>query len=272
MLHSTIGSSYGYHYDMAVKVDQFIRGGRIDKCESYLRKASYKYREVIDFIKQKGKPLSILEIGCSTGFMTAFLKANGHEVEGVDISERAIRYATARFGSFYSFEPTHENYDLIFHLGLIGCVDDPKRFLSQYFQFLRPGSEMIFNAPNVSSPEQLNELWVSTPPPDLIYLFSEKSFQNLGGGEYNVDIKRVYTGSEVVYKNIVAMFKRRYTEFPQSFSNYRLKSDQRGTRFLVNFFQTKFRSMSGILFHLPIVKRYDNEYGLIVRMSRKGNG
>ena len=269
ILHATPGSSYGYHYDIATKVNNFLKTNRFDQCERYLKKISYKYSEVIDFVKKKSKPHSILEIGCSTGFMTAFFRACGHEAEGIDISETAIRYATSSFGPFYSLRPSKESYDLIFHLGLIGCIDQPKRFLSDSLRLLKSRGEMIFNAPNVKSPEQLNELWVSTPPPDLVCLFHEKSFQMILSNQFGVEVRRAYLKNEIVYKNMKTLFGRKYTDYPVTFENDRNKRDEGLIDFAKRCLKRVILSIFGVLYELHILKTYENEYGLIITINRR---
>jgi 2-polyprenyl-3-methyl-5-hydroxy-6-metoxy-1,4-benzoquinol methylase len=268
ILHSAPGSSYGYHYDIATKVKYFLEAKRLDKCERYLKKTSYKYSEVINFVKQKSKPISILEIGCSTGFMTAFFRAHGHDAEGIDVSETAIHYANSTFGPFYSLSPSKESYDFIFHLGLIGCVDKPKEFLSNYVRLLKSRGEMVFNAPNVKSPEQLNELWVSTPPPDLVYLFHENSFRNIFSNQFGVEVRKVYTKDEVVNKIMKRYFGERYTSYPVNFRVARNKADRRIDIFLRRSLKEVIWLLCGMLHDFNIFRKYENEYGLIVTINR----
>jgi 2-polyprenyl-3-methyl-5-hydroxy-6-metoxy-1,4-benzoquinol methylase len=269
ILHSTPSSSYSFHYDIAAKVKNFLETDQLEKCERYLRNESYKYREIIDFVKHKDRPLSILEIGCSTGFMTAFFRAGGHDAEGIDISERAINHAKSTFGSFYSLSPSTEKYDLIFHLGLVGCLDKPKEFLSYYVQFLKSKGEMIFNAPNVKSPEQFNELWVSTPPPDLVHLFQENSFHRILNDQFGVKVRKVYTRSEVVDKNIRKIFGKKYTNYPIDFRIDCNKPNKGITTLLKRILKIPILLLCGILFELHILKYYENEYGLIVTITKE---
>ena len=272
ILHGVSGSSYGYHYDMAGKVKKFLRAGHLDRCERYLRKAGYKYAEVIDFVRGKNKPLSILEIGCSTGVMTAFFRAHGHGAEGIDISQKAIDYATSTFGPFYSLNPSRERYDLIFHLGLIGCVENPKTFLSGFLQRLDTRGEMIFNAPNVRSAEELDEVWVTTPPPDLISLFREEAFRSMCGDSADVAIRKVYGASEIAKKNIRVLTGRKYAHFPISFRTNRREGKGRIFSCIKGCLGTSSWSLAGMLWSLRLFKRYENEYGLIVVMTRKSTG
>ena len=272
ILHTTLGSSYTYHYDIATRVKDYLETGRLDQCEHYLRKASYKYGEVIDFVAKKNKPLSILEIGCSTGFMTAFFRARGHEAEGIDISETALCYATSSFGSFFSLRPLRESYDLIFHLGLIGCVDHPKRFLSESLRRLKSRGEMIFNAPNVKSPEQFDELWVSTPPPDLVCLFHEKSFPIMLDQAFGAEVRKVYPKGEIIQKNLKGIFGKKYTNYPLPFKRDLDQPDQRIVNVIKRGLKRVIWSSCGLLVDLHIFKKYESEYGLIVTIHRRETG
>jgi SAM-dependent methyltransferase len=272
ILHATLGSSYTYHYDIAAKVRDYLETGRLDQCECYLKKAGTKYGEVIDFVKKKTIQLSILEIGCSTGFMTAFFRARGHEADGIDISETALRYANSSFGSFYSLSPMRESYDLIFHLGLIGCVDHPKRFLSESLRRLNSRGEMIFNAPNVKSPEQFGELWASTPPPDLVCLFHEKSFSIMLDQRFGAEVRKVYPKSEIIGKNLKGIFGKKYTNYPHPFKQDRDQRDQRILMVIKKGLKRVIWSLFGILVDLHLFKKYESEYGLIVTIHRRETG
>ena len=39
-------------------------------------------------------------------------------------------------------------YDVIYHVGLIGCVADPIAFTRRLLAMLKPGGTLLFNAPN----------------------------------------------------------------------------------------------------------------------------
>jgi hypothetical protein len=127
---------------------------------------------------------------------------------------------------------------------------------------------MIFNAPNVASPGQLNELWVSTPPPDLVHLFSEKSFENLSQWGYAVKIKKITTGSEVFSKNLAAVLGRPYAQFPRSFAGGPRMRARWGAKAVKNRLKAGVTSLGGILSHFPVLRPYENEYGLIITMRR----
>lgn len=266
ILHSTASGGYENHYRIAECVKHFLAHGASVECEKYLMKAGYKYAELIRFIKTKSKNVSILEVGCSTGFVIAFLRSIGYDIEGIDISESAINYAKSAFGPFYNLQPKKKQYDIVIHLGLIGCVDDPKEFFSDYLDLLKPNGEMFFNAPNVESPKQLGELWVSTPPPDLIYLFNEKSFQYMLNNSFNVTCVKVSAKREVIWKNIKKTTNKDYNVYPKIFRQNQQVCDEK--RALIKRIFSKIAMVTAYAIY-PFLKKYDNEYGLFVTIKRK---
>ena len=65
-------------------------------------------------------------------------------------------------------------YDLVFHVGTIGCVPDPVAMTTRCLELLRPGGRLLFNAPNRNALNLDNQLWFeSAPPPDVVTLFAQ---------------------------------------------------------------------------------------------------
>ena len=270
ILHKTLGGGYSRHYDIADKVKYLLNKGSLNKCEKYLRDTSSVYAELIDFIKkQKSKTLNILEIGCSTGFITAFFQSQGYEIEGIDISESSIEYARSTFGPFYFIEHNKEHYDLIFHLGLIGCVDNPKSFLSNYLKLLKPNGVMFFNSPNIKSLKQRDRLWASTPPPDLIYIFSEKSFHHMVNSSYDVKcIKKHVQSSGSILNQIKKIRGIRPNRYPRVFQNSYSKNQKQNMSTIKKNIKKYITSAYKFTSKLPINRKYDSEYGLFFTIKR----
>lgn len=275
ILHRSLGGGYDRHYNIAEKVKQYLEAGDLDECEQYLIDTAYTYGELIKFVKdirdKSHSPLSILEIGCSTGYMTAFLRHLGYETEGIDVSKSAITYARKHFGSFYQKNPSKEQYDIIFHLGLIGCVDNPKHFLSSFLTLLKPDGIMFFNAPNVESPKMKGTLWVSTLPPDLIYLFNESSFQYMLGESYHVECikKHKIKGSLIKYfkkSNVKNTSRVSNTFSPRT--QHIIKAKKKSFRKIINRLIVRADQR---LFSLPMFKRYDSDYGLFFTVTKRNS-
>jgi SAM-dependent methyltransferase len=142
-----------------------------------LLEQSPKYRFVINEISALPASARILEVGCSRGYLTAYSILAGRPITGVDVSGDAVQAARASFGDFFAVAGTPEAssgapFDLIYHVGLIGCVADPLAMTRDLLAMLKPGGKLCFNAPNKGALRFPNQLWLdSAPPPDLVTLF-----------------------------------------------------------------------------------------------------
>src|SRR5439155_19989129 len=112
-----------------------------------------KYRFIIEQIDREPADARILEIGSSRGHLTSYFILAGRKITGLDISQQAVAAASAAFGAHFLEvgEPrvnVQAPYDVIFHVGTIGCVADPLGMTMQFLDLLRPGGRLLFNAPN----------------------------------------------------------------------------------------------------------------------------
>ncbi len=176
-LHAAEQSSYRAHDEMTERArDLFERGDRIG-LERHLSRLS-KNRHVIETVKAAGAE-RLLELGCGKGALTSLFVAWGLDVLGVDISPTAIRAARAAFGDHFAESGAPEiaaraPYDCVYHVGTIGCVASPIELTRSLLELVRPGGLIVFNAPDVDACRERNALWATTPPPDLVTLFSER--------------------------------------------------------------------------------------------------
>jgi SAM-dependent methyltransferase len=137
-----------------------------------------KYRFVIEEIERQPAGARLLEIGCSRGYLTSISILDGRDVLGVDVSSEAVESALGAFGRHFvtADAPAIARgapYDVIYHVGMIGCVADPLGFTQSLLQMLKPGGKLLFNAPNRDSCYLRGQLWIdSAPPPDLVTLFA----------------------------------------------------------------------------------------------------
>lgn len=138
-----------------------------------------KYRFAMDAIDRLPAGLRVLEVGCSRGYLTAYALLAGARALGVDASEEALASARSAFGEAFLPAGSPEvaargPYDLIVHVGLIGCVADPVGLTRELLGLLAPAGRLAFNAPNRDALELRDQLWFdSAPPPDLVTLFPE---------------------------------------------------------------------------------------------------
>jgi SAM-dependent methyltransferase len=167
---------YEYLFQMADVLKNFLDKGQMRFAEFYLKQWP-SFKSAIEFVEKNDpfKSKKVLEIGSSTGFLVAYLRAKGHKVWGVDISETATAESQKRFGNFYSTHTPKEKFDLVYSCGSIGSVDFPLSFLQSIFENMSENAIFHCNSPNKNA-LQKGTTWLSTPPPDMITIFSPKTF------------------------------------------------------------------------------------------------
>ena len=152
-----------------------------------------KYRFIINEVDGASAGTRILEIGSSRGHLASYFILSGRDITGVDVSPEAIRTAKSDFGDHFvqagdrSIE-AGAPYDVIFHVGTIGCVADPVGMTTKLLDLLKPGGRLLFNAPNRDGCTLRNQLWFeSAPPPDVVTLFPPGFWRDRFGGTAQID-------------------------------------------------------------------------------------
>ena len=175
-LHSNSGSIYGLYRDLAEQSKRLFDQGDLAALKRELC-ATAKYRFIIDSVEQQSTGVKLLEIGCSRGYLTSYFILAGYDIVGADVSPDAINAAREAFGAHFvcAHSTTLQKdatYDVIYHVGTIGCVDDPLGLTNDLLKMLKPGGQLLFNAPNADSCWLKGQLWLdAAPPPDLVTLF-----------------------------------------------------------------------------------------------------
>src|SRR5262249_54122824 len=129
LLYTEQRSSYSRYAHQAERCKAlFDQGDRVG-LRSELSQGS-KYRFVIDEVEPEPSNARILEIGSSRGHLTSYFILTGREIIGVDVSPKAVARAKADFGDHFVEvgDPSiteRAPYDVVFHVGTIGCVSDP---------------------------------------------------------------------------------------------------------------------------------------------------
>ena len=153
---------------------------------------SSRYRFIIEAAERVSPGARFLEIGCSRGHLTSYLLLAGRDVTGVDVSPSALAAARAAFGDHFlaAGDPriaAQAPYDVIYHVGTIGCLADPVGMTRDLLRLLKPGGRLLFNAPNRDSLLWPGQLWIdSAPPPDLVTLFPPGFWRDVLGGTARV--------------------------------------------------------------------------------------
>lgn len=182
IMHKTGAISYYSEYrSIAAQCRSYFECKDIEGLRKLLGSAS-KYGHVIERIERLPPDARLLEIGSSRGYLTASSLLAGRNVLGVDVSRDAVDEARDAFGDHFVLagDPriaAGAPYDMVYHVGMIGCVEDPITLTNELLGLLRPGGALFFNAPNRDALYLKNQLWLdSAPPPDLVTLFPKGFF------------------------------------------------------------------------------------------------
>jgi 2-polyprenyl-3-methyl-5-hydroxy-6-metoxy-1,4-benzoquinol methylase len=176
MLHSQEHSTYVRYRHLVQRCKVAFDRGSLEGIEAEFADSS-KYRMVIEEIRRLPKTACLLEIGSSRGSLSSFPILAGYDVLGIDASEEAVKAARDNFGDHFALpgSPRMKEgapYDLIYHIGTIGCVADPAGMTRDLLALLKPGGMLVFNAPNVEACALEGQWWLDTvPPPDVVTLF-----------------------------------------------------------------------------------------------------
>jgi len=176
-LHSTAGSTYGTYREIADKCKRSFREKDLSGLKRELSPVS-KYKFIIESIERlQQKSSRLLEVGCSRGYLTSYFILAGFQITANDVSAEAVASAREAFGDyFFAVDSTaiedRSPYDVIYHVGTIGCVGAPLEFTKRLLTMLKPGGRLLFNAPNADSCCLKGQLWIdASPPPDVVTLF-----------------------------------------------------------------------------------------------------
>lgn len=118
--------------------------------------------------KAQPRPGRILDIGCATGLFLAGMKKRGWEVLGIELNERAARYARERLeldvvtGDFLDAALPDRHFDVISLWDVLEHLPDPLRVLRKISEKIRPGGLLLLNLPNPESWEarRFGPLWI----------------------------------------------------------------------------------------------------------------
>lgn len=120
-----------------------------------------KYTRDFSFVHQYGSSLmdlidgegmTVLDLGCGNGALTAELASRGHDAEGVDASGELLRTARANHPEL-RFEQADavslqmgRQYDVVFSNAVFHWIDREKQpdMLAHVFNTLKPGGQFVF--------------------------------------------------------------------------------------------------------------------------------
>lgn len=114
---------------------------------------TFPYAQAARFAEHK----TVLDVGCNTGYGTDIVSRSAKRIVGVDVSEKAILSAHARYGrpgiDFQTIDGTRlpfsdREFDLIISFQVIEHIVDYGRYVHELKRILAPRGIVLFTTPN----------------------------------------------------------------------------------------------------------------------------
>jgi 2-polyprenyl-3-methyl-5-hydroxy-6-metoxy-1,4-benzoquinol methylase len=159
-----------------------VTDGRYDLGQFDLR-----YRAILEMIALRTAGRRLVEIGCGAGFFLNAAARAGWQVEGIELSEEASRFATDRLDLPIRRERAENaqiapgSFDVAAMFDVIEHLFDPRAVLSAAARALAPGGTLVISTPNFDSASRflLGIDWAVLSPLEHVYYFTEASLQRL---------------------------------------------------------------------------------------------
>ena len=130
-------------------------------------------------------PNSMLDIGCAYGFFLDEARKVGFSVQGVDVSENAIKWMENNLGIKGTVGESSDApigpFDLITATEIIEHIHDLHLFLDDIYQRLREGGILVIltGANDAPTARLLGKRWWYLNPPDHCSIFSRPALKKL---------------------------------------------------------------------------------------------
>jgi 2-polyprenyl-3-methyl-5-hydroxy-6-metoxy-1,4-benzoquinol methylase len=181
-------------------------GNRILKTEAeieqHLKKShswnltASRQKTTIDLVNRPGK---WLDVGCSSGKVTFQLAQKVDQVIGIDLDQTGIEIAQKwfkkpnieyRLADLFASNFPAGDFDGMLFLEVIEHVENPLRFLQEFYRILKPGGVLIISTPNANSySEILRRLFALSPGRTLGRL---QRYQSSNDFDYRTNAGHIY--------------------------------------------------------------------------------
>jgi 2-polyprenyl-3-methyl-5-hydroxy-6-metoxy-1,4-benzoquinol methylase len=159
-------------------------------------------RAILDMIGARTTGRRLLEVGIGAGFFLKSAERAGWQVQGIELSEEATRFATDRLGLSIRCEYAESalvepgSFDAAIISDVVEHLFDPGAVLSAMSRALAPGGTLVLTTPNfdAASRHLLGADWAVLSPTEHLYYFTEESLTRLlrASGFTNVQFERGY--------------------------------------------------------------------------------
>lgn len=115
---------------------------------------------IVEYVPSRGK---VLDIGSATGTLSFFLASKGLQVDGIELSKNAVKYANLNKNAFglnninfvnTSIEnfKTNKKYKLITCLEVLEHLEDDSKSLRTFTKFMSRNSILVLSVPSIKAP------------------------------------------------------------------------------------------------------------------------
>jgi SAM-dependent methyltransferase len=161
-------------------------------------------------LKKKGR---ILDIGCGMGYFLAACRDWGYEVEGMDISPEASRFAREELkipvqtGSGGAIRLDRESFDVITMWHFLEHCPDPHEHLGKAFDWLKKDGLLVIEVPNYSGHDakKMGQRWRQWDLPYHLFHFTPASLNRLIQQHGFEKRREKYYSSEHVKERVQAL-------------------------------------------------------------------
>jgi 2-polyprenyl-3-methyl-5-hydroxy-6-metoxy-1,4-benzoquinol methylase len=154
--------------------------GKYDLAQFDLRHAA-----LLQMMAARAPGRRLLEVGCGAGFFLKAAERAGWNVEGIELSEEASRFAVERLQLPIRREPAESSsiaagsFDAAAMFDVIEHLFDPRAVLTAIARALTPGGLLAISTPNYDSLSRylLGVDWAVLSPLEHVYYFTEDSLR-----------------------------------------------------------------------------------------------
>jgi 2-polyprenyl-3-methyl-5-hydroxy-6-metoxy-1,4-benzoquinol methylase len=152
-----------------------------DRFPWYYEKDKWEFDTAVDLLGELSGVNDVLEVGCGQGhFLRRIEKA--FNAQGVELNQTAVSQCR-ELGlnvSGVSLEELPGLFDMVVAFEVLEHVDNPKQFLSQALNKLRPGGYLMIAVPDPDGYFSEADKVLLDMPPHHVLSFSKKTLQKVG--------------------------------------------------------------------------------------------
>jgi SAM-dependent methyltransferase len=146
-----------------------------------------RHASILKMIADEAPGRRLLEVGCGAGFFLKAAARAGWQVEGIELSAEASRFAVERLALSIRRERAEDapiaaaSFDAAAMFDVIEHLFDPRAVLAAIARALAPGGTLVISTPNIDAASRylLGPDWAVLSPLEHVYYFSEDSLRRL---------------------------------------------------------------------------------------------